>query len=336
MTAAVLGRSQPSLFPSGHVVVRTASGQGLESVAAGWDVRYLQLDAGRCLSRHASFHTERMQLCLEAWSLGTLKVGRAPAGAVTFLVPAGRGCRIQGRAVAAGEVVMLSERDEFDYRSAGPSSLLSVSLERAALEALVRALLGRHLGELRLQGRLSGFRTDHRALRKLCSSLAARVALRPGLLRNRAFASRLERRLVQILFGRFDAPREAELPSRGRALARRAEAWLRQNLTEPPTIADLCAALHSSERTLHEAFREHLGATPKAYLKTLRLNAAHRDLASGRPGTRVTDVALDWGFVHFGWFSQDYRHLFGETPSQTLRRGRSGLLGGRDAIALGA
>ncbi len=36
----------------------------------------------------------------------------------------------------------------------------------------------------------------------------------------------------------------------------------------------------------------------------------------------MTDVALDWGFLHFGWFSQDYRRLFGETPSQTLLRGR--------------
>ena len=149
-----------------------------------------------------------------------------------------------------------------------------------------------------------------------------------------------------------------DAPSGGRALARRAEAWLRQNLAEPPSIAELCAALNSSERTLHEAFREHLGATPKAYLKTLRLNAAHHDLLRARPSTRVTDVALDWGFVHFGWFSQDYRRLFAETPSQTLRRARVdrgrgrvsadakgarsglrqvGFAGGRDAaFALGA
>ena len=37
-------------------------------------------------------------------------------------------------------------------------------------------------------------------------------------------------------------------------------------------------------------------------------------------GMRVTDVALDYGFLHFGWFSQDYRRLFGETPRQTLQR----------------
>jgi AraC family transcriptional regulator, ethanolamine operon transcriptional activator len=117
-------------------------------------------------------------------------------------------------------------------------------------------------------------------------------------------------------------PSKAEGPRRRRALALRAEAWLRQNLADPPTIADLCRALGVSERTLHEAFREHMGTTPKAYLKTLRLNAARHDLVTKAPTTRVTDVALDWGFVHFGWFSQDYRRLFGETPSQTLQRGR--------------
>ena len=88
----------------------------------GWDVRYVQLDSGRCLSRHVSLHTGRMQLRFEAWSLGTMKIGRPPAGAVTFLVPGGRRGPLPhpGPPVGAGEVVMLSGGDEFDYRSAGP------------------------------------------------------------------------------------------------------------------------------------------------------------------------------------------------------------------------
>ncbi|HVQ30053.1 MAG TPA: helix-turn-helix transcriptional regulator [Vicinamibacteria bacterium] len=119
------------------------------------------------------------------------------------------------------------------------------------------------------------------------------------------------------------AMRWAELESPGLDLARRAEAWLRQSLCEPPTIADLSAALGASERSLHEAFREHFDATPKAYLKVLRLNAARRDLLAAGEGRRVTDVALDYAFLHFGWFSQDYRRLFGETPHETLQRGRA-------------
>ena len=98
---------------------------------------------------------------------------------------------------------------------------------------------------------------------------------------------------------------------------------MRQNLCENPTIADLCATLGASQRTLHEAFREHLAATPKAYLKVLRLKAARQDLLEAAEGRRVTDVALDYSFLHFGWFSQDYRRLFGETPHETLQRGRA-------------
>ena len=117
--------------------------------------------------------------------------------------------------------------------------------------------------------------------------------------------------------------RWTDVESRGLDLARRAEACLRQNICEPPTIASLCAALGASERSLHEAFREHFDATPKAYLKVLRLNAARRDLLAAGEGRRVTDVALDYAFLHFGWFSQDYRRQFGETPHETLQRGRA-------------
>jgi len=107
---------------------------------------------------------------------------------------------------------------------------------------------------------------------------------------------------------------------RGHLLAREAEAWLRENLTEPVTIRDLCQALHTSERTLHAAFREHVGTTPKAFVKAQRLQAARHDLLHPGPNTRVTDVALRWCFLHFGWFAHDYHALFGETPSRTLRR----------------
>jgi transcriptional regulator GlxA family with amidase domain len=110
---------------------------------------------------------------------------------------------------------------------------------------------------------------------------------------------------------------------RGRRLAREAEAWLRDNLTEPLTIRDVCAAMHTSERTLHAAFREHAGTTPKAFVKALRLRAARQDLLHPGPHTRVTDVALRWCFLHFGWFAHDYHALFGETPSRTLRRAAS-------------
>lgn len=43
-----------------------------------------------------------------------------------------------------------------------------------------------------------------------------------------------------------------------------------------------------------------------------------KDLLQPGPGTRVTDVALRWGFYHLGRFGQTYQKAFGESPSQTL------------------
>ena len=75
------------------------------------------------------------------------------------------------------------------------------------------------------------------------------------------------------------------------------------------------------ERTLHQAVRTHLGVTPKALLKTMRLNAVRQALRTAPPETGVMEIAMQWGFFHAGWFSQDYRQQFGESPSTTLRKG---------------
>jgi len=106
----------------------------------------------------------------------------------------------------------------------------------------------------------------------------------------------------------------------GRQLVRATAAWLRAHLTENVTVGDLCRALNARERTLHAAFCDHLGTSPKAYFKQLRLTAARRELQRAQRGMRVTDVALRWGFLHFGWFAHDYSQHFGETPRATLRR----------------
>ena len=59
---------------------------------------------------------------------------------------------------------------------------------------------------------------------------------------------------------------------------------------------------------------------PIRYLWLRRMHLAHRALLLAEPGsTSVTDVATDHGFWELGRFSVEYRQLFGETPSATLR-----------------
>ncbi|MFG2342043.1 AraC family transcriptional regulator [Streptomyces yangpuensis] len=103
----------------------------------------------------------------------------------------------------------------------------------------------------------------------------------------------------------------------------RAREFCTEHAHEPIGTADMARAAGVAPRTLRDGFRRHLDTTPLAYLRTVRLGLAHRDLtavAKGLARGNVTEVALRWGFTHLGRFTAGYRQAYGETPSQTLRR----------------
>ena len=95
---------------------------------------------------------------------------------------------------------------------------------------------------------------------------------------------------------------------------------------DPPSIAELCRHVGVSRRTLQGCFQDALGLTPLQYLRMLRLNAVRRELralAAARQPVSIGDVAARWGFWHWSRFTENYRQLFGELPSHTVRRVRS-------------
>lgn len=102
---------------------------------------------------------------------------------------------------------------------------------------------------------------------------------------------------------------------------RLAEGFIEAHLDQPITIEDVAAAAGVSPRGLQLAFRDWRGTTPLAFWRAARLARAHADLLAAPPGTTVTDIALRWGFTHFGRFSELYRAHYGLSPRDTLRTG---------------
>jgi AraC-like DNA-binding protein len=82
----------------------------------------------------------------------------------------------------------------------------------------------------------------------------------------------------------------------------------------------LCRELGLSRRGLEVMFQESLGIGPMKFLRHQRLHRVRRALqaTSPLPGA-IKKAALDCGFWHMGHFGQEYRALFGENPSETLR-----------------
>jgi len=74
-----------------------------------------------------------------------------------------------------------------------------------------------------------------------------------------------------------------------------------------------------SYRTLNRAFKERFGVSPKQYIVAMKLVEVRKVLVTSGSTVRITDVASDWGFWHLGRFASDYKRMFGELPSDTLR-----------------
>ncbi len=91
----------------------------------------------------------------------------------------------------------------------------------------------------------------------------------------------------------------------------------------PLTISTLARQCHVSVRTLQEGFRRHVGMSPMAYVRVVRLRGAHRDLRSANPSdSTVAAIAHRWGFTHLGRFAEAHKTVYGETPLQALHARR--------------
>ncbi|MHC4957686.1 MAG: helix-turn-helix domain-containing protein [Planctomycetota bacterium] len=103
-------------------------------------------------------------------------------------------------------------------------------------------------------------------------------------------------------------------------LVQRTEEWLTDDLCRPHGVRQLSRHIGVSPRQLYRSFHAAVGMSPAKYLKRYRMTQARLELLEADPAeTTVTDVAVSWGFWELGRFAVEYRRLFGECPSATLR-----------------
>lgn len=102
---------------------------------------------------------------------------------------------------------------------------------------------------------------------------------------------------------------------------RRAVAFIESNPDLDIGLNDIARAAYVTPRAVQLAFRKYLNTTPLAYLRRVRLDAAHHALQTADPdaGDTVTAIAAAWGFANSGRFAAQYRRAYGVLPSQTLR-----------------
>ncbi len=99
------------------------------------------------------------------------------------------------------------------------------------------------------------------------------------------------------------------------ASVRRALDFIEANAHRDIALADVASAACVSVSSMVRLFNRHIGRSPGAFLRDLRLDQAREALKRGTPES-IRELALRAGFQSPAKFSQAYQRRFGERPSE--------------------
>jgi AraC-like DNA-binding protein len=221
-----------------------------------------------------------------------------------------------------GRGAVLPPTEAFTMRWSGNLDLFAVKISTAVVERTVESVLGYPPDEA-VRFAVAFDVTSSAGRRWLRSVAMLRDALDEGA------PDLVVRPLEELIVGQLLAAQPHNFtdrldgsprPARPRVLRRVIEC-IEADPAAPHTVADLALVVGTSARSLQAAFAEHLGLSPMAYLRRVRLARAHEDLqaAVSGGGQSVADIAFRWGFGHVPRFAAAYRGRYGAPPSQTLR-----------------
>ena len=321
MPEGTVPRQPPS--PTGAGVIGLTDFAEVSSFFSSWQGQFDQFSCGRFAGtldvvRGRVVRIARIE-CNQQVSLR----GRDAAGLFSiYPVIAGNATSMwQGLRLTPGHLVLPGTDEETNHCSGRKTDGLSVSLHPAVLEEAARVLLkSEHTSLSRDWAVLSPPPDAFSSLNFQVTRLLTAGVADPSLLgtpESDGFEQECVQSLVAALFPKRAPGPDVSLPARSR-LIRRAEEFMRARLGEPFGAIDLCRELGASDRTLRFAFNERYGLGPIVYFKCLRLNAV-RSRLKANPVITIADAAREFGFHHLGNFAADYRRLFGERPSDTLK-----------------
>jgi AraC family transcriptional regulator, ethanolamine operon transcriptional activator len=298
--------------------------------APEWNQRYLQLSPGIMQSALTEATSGNVHVFRKRMTERVVQQGCLPAGKLCFAVlnrnTAGIP-RMQGHELREDSLFVLRSGEEFTLQRPRGMDLLAVTFESEDFRHLLdehpwpaqsRALLSR--SALRVP-----VRSLHRLRRGLLSILEWPSSAGP------AGAAMPDRAVAHLVFeALYDVYCHATGTSQALASASAAfvvsecHRIVEGSPESPPDIDALCRRLRTSRRSLQNSFKQVADTTPVQYLRSLRLNVVRNRLMSTHPAElNVSQAATDQGFVHLSHFTERYRTLFGELPSQTFRLRRT-------------
>ncbi|MEI7611994.1 MAG: helix-turn-helix domain-containing protein [Betaproteobacteria bacterium] len=296
---------------------------------SGWVQEYEQLKAGH-------FHGSLSEICLGSTQLFLEKTSHAlhqactvPSDSVWFGLPTSeeRAVRINGTAVHTGRIAIHKGGKSFELFTPDELQFWGIVVKEDVLMEYARQYeCEEWLSEALEHPALDVDENKKRAVQANCS----RILQHPPPLEQSATLSAPLRQSISdntlsALFSMFSdvatISTDRNSSQRRHRFVERADTYVRSCSDRLVTVTELCSALNTSRRALQIGFQEVLGISPHAYIRAVSLNLVRSHLKKAdSPYATVQDAAAAYGFWHMSQFALDYRQMFGELPSETLKR----------------
>ena len=285
----------------------------------GWDVTYTQLSSGDLDVEAFETKLGDFLLYRERYGCPVMAHGRSPRDAFDVLVAPEGTVRLFGEQLSTRDVGLFPPRCEIDAVGLPGLEVLSVQVRAERLEAEAERMDIELVGAERALVVSPGVDRVARLVRAWSQAVDI---LRSG---DQQAWNEAEEELVTILVAIFDASAGTGFhpETSPDSCSSNAVAVLRYIVAQELDALDLGSMadeLGVGRHHLNRCFKEHYGVSIRGYLRLRRLHNAREMLSTAGPDRSVTNTAYACGFRHLGRFSVQYRELFGESPTKTLRR----------------
>ena len=297
----------------------------LSAMQFGWEAEFTQLgpaeqasrvnlvqsgNAGTCHFQFNSKFDQRMYVLPDYYSFGLLEPGTTNA-------------LVQGKTAPPGALVAFPRQEETHGVSSAGFHGNGIHFKETYLEAVAETVFKTPLRSLMptasiytmtgpLQSRLRGELYKWQRLAE------------PGFPKHVAMLAHREETLaIAVLNGLSHSVEIHETPflSSDRVVKLVLD-YVHSEPSEEVTAVGLCTLANCSQSWLEHSFKKRFGVTPKKYVKYLRLSRLREDLLNSAQaeGQTVIELASIYDFWHMGQLAADYRKVYGELPSDTLKR----------------
>jgi len=292
----------------------------MEFYARAWNLKRLQMQKGSFEGSMVASHTPRMQLMYTPHSHGILLQGDFPKGTILIAwVNTKADVTFQDTLVQKYKIKILKSGDEIDFLCNGESETFTVAVEEKFFYEHYYSYFGE---DFHLHKKDKDIFIDP----KLFSSfiIGFKKWLNYLLQDHKTFNIKNHYTKIenQILTDIFDAIYlDDKKKYRQKFDRRKIRNVLHNSVENICSISDIAQECNISQRLLFQTFKHHYGMTPKSYLLALRLNLIREELIhADNENAKITSIIEKYAFFNASTFTQSYKQMFGELPSNTFSK----------------